>query len=1803
MKTIKRALSLFLALTLMVSGFSGFAPLEVNAEEAASEASTETAGAAVSGIAAAAMQEYQIYPKPQNTVYNDGTFVITPQANVVFEDGIDDPTKEKLKEVLASKGITYTESSAVVAGTTNILVGINGSGGYADSYFTGKIVHEETFFDKIDSYILSADKGTIAILGNTTDAAFYGLVSLKHIFTQMESRTIRNFRIDDYADTAIRGFIEGYYGIPWSNEDRMSLMEFGGDFKMTSYVFAPKDDPYHKSRWAELYPAENLEAIAEMARVGVASKCRFVWTVHPFSGSWTDVDGNIAKVIAKFEQLYSVGIRQFGVLGDDVGSLNKEAVIKLMNALNSWVEAKGDVYDLVFCPAGYNNAWTDCEELNVYELGFDENIHIFWTGDSVCGHVTQGTVNNFKTRNLSSALAAAGEVRRDPLFWLNWPVNDINMARILMGKAEVLNPGVKNLAGVVTNPMQDAEASKVAIFQVADYAWNTDDFDDDRSWSACFDYVDADAGDELHTLAKHMSDPSPNGHGLNLGESEDLKAQLDAFRASLDAGESILAKGEALISEFEMITEACDGFQAKSKNEALKDELLPFTNSLKDLADANIGFIKTAIALEKEDNNAVWSSYSQASSLFEQSKNYDRVIINGTKKAAPGSKRLIPFAAALKTALAAEVSAVIGTDTVFTTVITSRTDTPTGDVSNITDGNKSTAAIWKNPSSSVAGDYVGIIYNKTVHMSDVEFRMGTDANPNDTFQNAKIQYTADGKTWVDLSATVYGDTQDIITVTGLDLDIKGIRLIATTATSNVWIACREITVNKAAAEAAAAEDAANAPITTTLSKSSTMTVYSGLDANLTDGDDSTFVWYKTGVGSATADTALVGDYIALDLGRAVELGKIHFAVGGTSGSDHWTSYDFEYSTNNSTWTKYGNTISQAVTKLATDLDLSGTGITARYVRLVNKVQKGNWAQFSEFSVKSRVYDKVYTNVKAYAALTTTVEDSMTSIDAASGITLAQNEYIGIKLNRIKDLSSITTNVSLSGLTLETSRNEVEWTAVTDLNTLEDARYIRIINKTASTATFHITSFKVNSAEYAEKSMVSNTFGSVETPLNVFDNDRTTEAIYKNSQTAGYNIVYDLGRTIDLDTIKIVLNDSNVDFPRHAKLSVSSDKTNWTEVLTIGSQTEANPGEAANTDSIFDVMPDHEISYCVKEAAGISKAARYLKFEITRSKVGDNKWTRIREIEINNGAYIPSINNPTVVTDAELTNGYEKENLFDGDVSTMFSPATDAAGEAIYYLSEKTAGITQLTILQKATEISDAAVSIYVPEGNSFGWVEVGSLKQSINQFCTKDFSNVLAVKIKWAAGVKPGIYEIITTKDSMADVSKTALQEQLALAKAADISSWIPEDSRKLADAIEIAEAFAANEYIAQTAVDSAANSLADLLANHRTTGSLSDFAAAIAAKELDFADSSLYTAKSWKAFQEALNSGKAIAADKNQTQESLDEINAMIGAAAMALVYEMGSIEDLILLVEQLAPVRADSATYAVESKEVFDRAYDAAVQCIADNLVTSINPLQVREIKAAADAAKTSLVPSDPIKAFVERLYRKVLGRTAEESEISYYTTSLKAQEKTGADVGRGFVFSPEFTRQNLSNEEYVEVLYGTFMDRGSDAGGMEYWKNYLDNGVSRLFVFKGFVESPEYSAICSGYGIERGEVHTDKAMDINPNLTMYVNRLYAKALGREAEADGLNYYAEKILAGEVTPIQVAQNFIFSDEFRDKNLSDADYIKTLYRTFLGREFEQGGLDYYLEKIESGTSKEEILSGFAHSPEFTGIVESFGLK
>lgn len=241
-------------------------------------------------------------------------------------------------------------------------------------------------------------------------------------------------------------------------------------------------------------------------------------------------------------------------------------------------------------------------------------------------------------------------------------------------------------------------------------------------------------------------------------------------------------------------------------------------------------------------------------------------------------------------------------------------------------------------------------------------------------------------------------------------------------------------------------------------------------------------------------------------------------------------------------------------------------------------------------------------------------------------------------------------------------------------------------------------------------------------------------------------------------------------------------------------------------------------------------------------------------------------------------------------------------------------------------------------------------------------------------------------------------------------------------------------------------------------------------------------------------------------------------------------------------------------------------------------------------------------PTEAFVARLYSMCLEREPEQDGLAYWNQVLVSRGQGGAQVGHGFVFSQEYKNKHTSDEDYIEMLYVVFMNRPSDASGKNYWLGILRQGVSREYIFQGFAHSQEYTNICNSYGIERGTVTLRQPRDKNPNLTAFVNRIYEKAMERDGEEDGLNYWCNIIQGGGKTPVQVAEFFLTSEEFRNKNLSNEAYIKVLYRTFMGRECDQEGLNYWMGELNRGCSREDVLHRFAGCKEFRDIIAQFGL-
>lgn len=240
--------------------------------------------------------------------------------------------------------------------------------------------------------------------------------------------------------------------------------------------------------------------------------------------------------------------------------------------------------------------------------------------------------------------------------------------------------------------------------------------------------------------------------------------------------------------------------------------------------------------------------------------------------------------------------------------------------------------------------------------------------------------------------------------------------------------------------------------------------------------------------------------------------------------------------------------------------------------------------------------------------------------------------------------------------------------------------------------------------------------------------------------------------------------------------------------------------------------------------------------------------------------------------------------------------------------------------------------------------------------------------------------------------------------------------------------------------------------------------------------------------------------------------------------------------------------------------------------------------------------------VKAFITRLYQNILGREPDEGGLFYWYNCLTAGGESAASVTTKFVMSEEFTKQNVSDDEFVERMYLTMMNRNSDASGKAYWLEVLDSGCSRRFVLANFVSSEEFTGICNSYGVVKGTVTLTEARDLYPGATKFVTRLYRTTLNRNPDVDGLNYWVNAIRTKQRTPYDVAEQIIKSQEFRNHSYSNDEYVTILYRAFLDREPDASGKAYWMNRLATGSSREEILRNFAYSPEFKNLAADYGL-
>lgn len=298
-------------------------------------------------------------------------------------------------------------------------------------------------------------------------------------------------------------------------------------------------------------------------------------------------------------------------------------------------------------------------------------------------------------------------------------------------------------------------------------------------------------------------------------------------------------------------------------------------------------------------------------------------------------------------------------------------------------------------------------------------------------------------------------------------------------------------------------------------------------------------------------------------------------------------------------------------------------------------------------------------------------------------------------------------------------------------------------------------------------------------------------------------------------------------------------------------------------------------------------------------------------------------------------------------------------------------------------------------------------------------------------------------------------------------------------------------------------------------------------------------------------------------------------------------------------AVLEQEKATEAVEQENISEEITEEIP--IEENSIQEIEErVEVNEINQE-DALSSNLVQD-----FVTRLYTNCIGRTPSQSEVSYWEGRLRNSQETGTSIANFFANSKEVQQKNLSNMAYIQMLYRAFFGREADDKGLEYWLSEMIKGKSRQQALKAFIDSKEYTNICSNYGIKKGAAANTTTVSDEPPagytpVQKFVYRFYSKCLGRVPDQSGINYWSQGLLNKQFTGQEIAYNFVNSKEFKNKNLSNEDYINVMYKVFFGREADQGGKQYWLGMLKSW-SRQQVLDAFILSDEFFGICNSYDI-
>ncbi|MGW2630981.1 beta-N-acetylglucosaminidase domain-containing protein [Streptomyces chattanoogensis] len=479
-------------------------------------------------------------PTPQSVHTRHDRVTITRSVTVVAGPGTDRPALALVEKSLKAAGADRVVRARHAPAGGRLTVYVDGTGATRALRGLGARGAEGL---PAEGYALGIGDGQIALSGKDATGTYYAAQSLRQLLphrTRPGAR-VRGTVVRDWPATPLRGVIEGFYGTPWSHAARLDQLDFYAAHKMNIYVYSPKDDAYLREKWRDPYPPDRLAGIEELVDRARRQHVEFTYALSPGLSVCYSSDADLKALTGKFQTLWDIGVRTFAVPLDDIsytdwncaadrakfgtgGGAAGAAQAHLLNRVQQEFIAKHpgagplqmvptEYYDVK--PSPYKQALA---------TRLDKDVLVEWTGVGVIA----------PTMTVAQARQAREVFGHPILTWDNYPVNDYVTGRLLLGPFNGRERGLPaQLAGITANPMIQPSASKIALYTVADYAWNDTAYDARTSWGAAIEEL---AGGDARTAgALRAFADACYSSALNPQQAPGLAAAIEEYGKDGDA--------------------------------------------------------------------------------------------------------------------------------------------------------------------------------------------------------------------------------------------------------------------------------------------------------------------------------------------------------------------------------------------------------------------------------------------------------------------------------------------------------------------------------------------------------------------------------------------------------------------------------------------------------------------------------------------------------------------------------------------------------------------------------------------------------------------------------------------------------------------------------------------------------------------------------------------------------------------------------------------------------------------------------------------------------------------------------------------------------------------------------------------------------------------------------------------------------------------------------------------------------------------------------------------------------------------